>query len=70
MSLGEITAWQAGVDWGRSGHVTPAILAASKSTLAATFDPSVIAVRADLGRDVFGYWFRRGLEDYHAPVDR
>ena len=64
MSLGEITAWQAGCDWGRGGHKTPSALARSQAFIQETFGTEVLDCIRDLGPDTFAYWFRRGLDDY------
>ena len=70
MSTGELIAWQAGVDWGRAGHDTASVLAAASVTLAGIFGPELADCRDQLGPDVFGFWFRTGLEDQRSPRAR
>lgn len=64
MSLGELTAWQAGVDWGRAGLTATALATASKATLVGVLDLSAGVALSELGSDVFRYWAHRGLVDY------
>ena len=66
MSLGELTAWQSGVDWGRAGLTKTDYAKASKATLTGLLGPTAGHAVTELGRDVFGHWFLKGLDDYKA----
>jgi hypothetical protein len=68
MSTGELYAWRYGVDWGRAGNLTPAILAGPAWRLRAAIGDQGMVLRSQIGVDVFGYWFRRGVEDYVESV--
>lgn len=66
MSLGELTAWQAGVDWGRAGLTRTDYAKASKATLAGLLEPPALHARAELGQETFAYWLLKGLDDFKA----
>lgn len=70
MSTGELIAWQAGVDWSRTGSTSSAMLAGSRRTLATLLGPDVIDARDQLGGDIFGYWFRQGMTDHQGATAR
>ena len=65
--MGELIAWQAGVDWARAGFATDSVLIRPVSRLAELFGPEVAEARVQLAPAIFDYWFRRGMADTVAP---
>lgn len=66
MSLGELVAWQAGIDWARAGLTKTAFTTSSVATLTGLLDQTASDCLRQLGRDVFAHWFCQGLSDFQA----
>ena len=70
LTVGELTAWQAGTAWRRAGRPATEAVRLSNRGLAAAVGGDAAEALWAMGRDVFAYWFFKGFDDQGAGAVR